>query len=352
MQSNKSITKPPNNEPFPPSCNDPVVVVGLVLHSKTTALHSQSSIPQTKNHNMRSQQQQQSSSSSNANAVVTINTEKIRHALRLVHCIQKERGSSCAYYANNALFETPMSKARADSDTSSKLMRPYTDLPIGSSLSKIRSLIDDHKNPRDPANDLIFHRIFVCFNTLISSVVHECVLKHLSDDNNESAKGRGSSSSSSSNSNSDNGNNDKNAPPKNGHGRRLSSDINNHLSSNLWATMATPERITDFRKTFAFNNNDTVDDEAEVQQVDVTKAPPPQDNERYSGNDDDATAPVPPPPSPADQAVQELLDLLKLFVQLKESAGVERAILSSLLAFRNCPGNDHDDSHTLDPSPQ
>ncbi|KAL3914293.1 MAG: hypothetical protein SGILL_006160, partial [Bacillariaceae sp.] len=250
------------------------------------------------------------------------------------------RGSSCAYYANNSLFETPMSKARADCDTSSKLIRPYTDLPIDSSLSKIRSLIDGHKNPQDPANDLIFHRIFVCFNTLISSVVHECVVKHLSGDNNESFKGR--SSSNGKGSNGKDNDNDKNGPPKNGHKRHLSSDINDHLSSDQWATMATPERITNFRKTFAFGDDTASKGEELEPENGVAKGSPPQDMGREGGEED---MPPPPPPSHADQEVQELLDLLKLFVQLKESAGVERAILSSLLAFRNCPRNDGSNHH-------
>ncbi|KAL3915966.1 MAG: hypothetical protein SGILL_005396 [Bacillariaceae sp.] len=254
---------------------------------------------------------------------MTPNTEKIRHALRLVHCIQKERGSSCSYYANNSLFENPMYKARDDSDTSSKMMKPYTDLPVDSSLKKIRALIDAHKNPQDPANDLIFHRIFVCFNTLISSVVHECVLKHLGADDNDSIRGRSK------------GNTKDSSKPKKKHTRHLSSDINNHLESNQWATLGTPERVTNFRKTFAFHDHT---DEALVQQDSVKEAAasPPLII---------SSAAAAAPSSTSPQEVQQLLDLLRLFVRLKESAGVERAILSSLLAFRNSHHNVDDNDH-------
>jgi mitogen-activated protein kinase kinase kinase 11 len=274
-------------------------------------------MPQQRNEQINNLLVKSHSSSASDLTMITPNTEKIRHALRLVHCIQKERGSSCAYYANNTLFESPMHKARTDSDTSIKFMRPYTDLPIDSSLKKIRALIDADKNPHDPANDLIFHRIFVCFNTLISSVVHECVLKHLGRvHDNESGKARGGS----------NIDQQKVSKPKEGHTRHLSSDINNHLESNQWDTIGTPERITNFRKTFAFQ-----DDEAEVQHEHAPKAALPPDK-------NDTTT-----PSPTQQEVQQLLDLLKLFVQLKESAGVERAILSSLLAFRNSHKDVNDD---------
>lgn len=101
----------------------------------------------------------------------TPDTNKLRLALRLVHCIQKERGSSCAYYANHTVFESAMHQARVASDICAKYMRPHTDLPISSSLEKIRSLVESHNQSLQTTNELIFHRIFVCFNTLIASVV-------------------------------------------------------------------------------------------------------------------------------------------------------------------------------------
>lgn len=298
--------------------------------------------------NMRTQSDA-AASSSNIDAIFhdSPDTEKLRPALRLVHCIQKERGSSCAYYANNTLFDSAMQQARIASDNSAKFMRPYTDLPIASSLGKIRSLIENHKNPQDSSNDLIFHRIFVCFNTLISSVVHECILKDLSGDQSDGDnQSNGSSSNNIIYNNNELSPEEEDAHVKNNpqptkssrrgaHSRHLSSDINNHLVSNPFATMGTPERQSNFRKTFVFNNEDIMlanhegDPPTKVPSLvpSTTEAVPPSS----SGPKEESITPA------AHKEVRQLLDLLKLFVQLKESAGVERAILSSLLAFRNCP---------------
>mmetsp|Transcript_7594 Transcript_7594/g.13363 ORF Transcript_7594/g.13363 Transcript_7594/m.13363 type:complete len:924 (-) Transcript_7594:2193-4964(-) len=254
-------------------------------------------------------------------------TANLSHALRLVHCIQKERGSSCAYYANSGLFETAMHQARMATDISARLMRPYTDLPIAPSLAKIRSLIENHKNPQDSANDLIFHRIFVCFNTLISSVVHECVLKNLSGEGSVKNSAAPSAESASAGS-------DVHKPKKkhqNKHSRKLSTDINNHLASNP-VIMPSPDRREHFRKTFVFPHS-----EEHGEDNGDEKTPLPKVEEMSHDN----CSP------PGCQEVQQLLDLLQLFVQLKESAGVERAILSSLLAFRNLSPQDGNDNHSL-----
>jgi serine/threonine protein kinase len=279
----------------------------------------------------------------------TPDTEKLRHALRLVHCIQKERGSSCAYYANNTLFESAMQQARTASDISAKFMRPYTDLPVSSSLLKIRSLIEDHNNPQDSSNNLIFHRIFVCFNTLISSVVHECVLKDLSGehskrhDSSSSSVGFGDTISETGSHKNQNGNDNPELVKRSGHSRHLSSDINDHLSSDPFATMGTPERQSNFRKTFVFNNEGGVDEEDAIENGDP---PPPIPSISPGDINVDASsisAIDSRDLSPGYQEVRHLINLLKLFVQLKESAGVERAILSSLLAFRNCPQPEEDE---------
>jgi hypothetical protein len=102
--------------------------------------------------------------------------------------------------------------------------------------------------------------------------------------------------------------------PQSNHKRHLSSDINQYLSSTDYTEgLNTNERQNHFRQTFAFSNDDTGKDHD--QNNNIKKYDDKNGNKK---ND-----------------VQQLSDLLRLFVQLKESAGVERAILSSLLAFRN-----------------
>ena len=281
---------------------------------------------------------------------ITPDIENLRHALRLIHCIQKERGCSCAYYANNAninaSFEVAMKQARIASDFASHQLQ--STLPIQPSLNKIRSLIDNctPKNPQDcctsstgastasytscVVDDLTFHRIFVCFNTLISTVVHECVLKDLSGEQQKQESGKTNaammlSPPTSPIRNSKKQNNivmkqqqqqqqqQRHTKPK--HTRHLSSDINQYLSATDYTEgLNTPERQNHFRQTFAFSSDDTEGDDTANEKDDT--------NNKNSKNN-------------KKNEVQQLSDLLRLFVQLKESAGVERAILSSLLAFRN-----------------
>jgi hypothetical protein len=100
----------------------------------------------------------------------------------------------------------------------------------------------------------------------------------------------------------------------------LSSDINQYLSATDYTEgLNTPERQNHFHQTFAFSNDDTGKDYDQNHN---------NDNNNYIKKYDDKNA-------NKKNEVQQLSDLLPLFVQLKESAGVEQAILSSLLAFRN-----------------
>lgn len=237
----------------------------------------------------------------------------LRHAIRLVHCLQKERGSSCAYYADNVKFEASMLEARSASDISASLIQ-HKDLPVKSSLVKIRKLIATHKNPQDSDDSMALHRIFVCFNTLISSVLHECVLNQVHAGMDQKLWG---------------------STIRNHHRRGLSIDINERLSSDMMMKTfpqavsghpVNPKRL------------ETLDSVDTVSSSEAGK--PPLIPSR------DTAEPTTPPrrkvtiaaaaPSPK---VRQLLDLLHIFVQLKESAGTERAILSSVLALRGTDDN-------------
>ena len=350
-----------------------------------------------------STEQQHQHTSVDAN--VTVNNKMmdatlLRNALRLVHCIQKERGASCAYFASydaaasaasasasatalvikstvdggdgkrktkahnkktNSIkkrnrFETQLQQARMASNVAlqlltdhiasverqrkkqqqqnlkkddvakgddtnsnikarSKLSSRSPTLPILNNLMKIRNLIDinttttttanssttttdsgtsttatsgessssckaeDHEQ-HHPKDELVFHRIFVCFNTLINFIAQEYIHKHTkilstsssspalhamtgmtrsssrhrklnslgvvalaSPKRPDAAAGRKTTSTSSINSEDDyDGVGDSNIHNKNRHRRELSMDINDKLSS-AWKISPVPAEL-------------------------------------------------------------------------------------------------------------
>lgn len=246
----------------------------------------------------------------------SVDASLLRNAIRLVHSLQKERGSSCAFYADNKAFEGAMIEARSSSDISAILIR-RNDVPVASTLSKIRNLISSHPNPQESDDEMALHRIFICFNTLISYVVHEYILKQIPDGSNEAPK---------------------KSTIKHRHRRGLSTDINDKLVS---ATSLTPDLKS--HKTFASPSRNkkqlatlysTSEDDEKTREPD--KSPPAPSLIASTSKQQDSLGFSFRQVSFAEEKtkIQQILDLLHLFVQLKESAGVERAILSSLLAFR------------------
>jgi hypothetical protein len=162
---------------------------------------------------------------------IVVDAALLRRALRLVYCLQKERGASCCYYAsgksntnNNAttmdpLLSSSVLPARRDTDCAWNMMvacsTTSTSLPprgdnhhhhhhhhrrsdsfqslyaIQAPLAKIRKMVENgsssgggggteeggsEQQQRTTGGGGGFHKIFACFNTLISSVVHEYLL--------------------------------------------------------------------------------------------------------------------------------------------------------------------------------
>lgn len=270
----------------------------------------------------------------------------LRNALRLLHCLQKERGSSCAFHANKTeVFNRAMTEARAASDTSAGLIQ-CEDLPIRSSLQKIRSLMAEScgaGSQQRKHNSLVFHRLFVCFNTLISYVVHDVVLRQIlgggeTNDHGESHSFPGTSSRNLTISLLA----DTPATALNRHRRDLSSDINDKLAST--SLLVRPEPAVTAKKSTS--GSSPLVSTASVPPPELPPLPP-QSTNRYPATHS--------PPRPLRLAVDEmklpqpnprvfkLLDLLHIFVQLKESAGVVRAILSSLLAMHQRKEQGQDD---------
>ena len=91
----------------------------------------------------------------------------LRQALRLIHCLQKERGASCAFSVSSQ-YRPNMEAARHRSDIALKLF-PKEQVAVVSTLLDIRARLD----VTEEIDELLdrFHRIMVRFNTLISSVV-------------------------------------------------------------------------------------------------------------------------------------------------------------------------------------
>ena len=248
-----------------------------------------------------------------------IDTWLLRNAIRLVHCLQKERGLSCAYYANNHAFEVGMVEARTASDVAAALMQHNDDVPVVSTLAKIRKMISTHRNPEESDDKFALHRIFVCYNTLISHVKDQFILTVIVEGTNHQLL---------------------KSPFRNRSQRSLSFDINSSLSL-----------IVNQGQEMVDNQNDTRSSSQEPMNATKMKSlnnelSTEKTNEEFRADRPPLRhSPTPPlPPSSLENRrvtfsavkpkVQHLLELLYVFVRLKESAGVERAILSSLLAFR------------------
>jgi Protein tyrosine and serine/threonine kinase len=186
-----------------------------------------------------------SSNHSNPTRRIVVDAARLRRALRLVYCLQKERGASCCYYAsgkcrrnsgeddeldNNGSLphydddDPLLSSARRDTDCAwnmmvacSKTAPLYTATSslddmnnhhhhrhhhhhhrrsdsfqslyaIQAPLARIRKMVETGNCNTSNSSNIPgcggvggaeragFHKIFVCFNTLISSVVHEYLL--------------------------------------------------------------------------------------------------------------------------------------------------------------------------------
>ena len=103
------------------------------------------------------------------NTHATMDVSRLRKALRLIHCLQKERGASCAVLSSGEDFAVAMKLARDATDAAS--MQVYRETPL--SLDKIRRQLDKQ------TNSTRVHRMLVIFKTLISNVEHEYVRTYL-----------------------------------------------------------------------------------------------------------------------------------------------------------------------------
>lgn len=391
-----------------------------------------------------------------ATATTTIDAGVLRKALRLIHCLQKERGASCAYRAasaniGGAPFRTsakPLVPARRDADrafimllhNSNRHRQDDNDMPVEMvTLDKIRKMVMEHKNsdgsvvvasaasvvsssaatPRSTVgahpNELNpgFHQILVCYNTLIQSILHDYVLrytavaaKHRRDAhriNHSAVATTTPTKASAKNSNSPNSNSNSAllyrvsshqalkqlysaSSHQRKHKRTQSSDSRPTISSSAPSSLLTHRDVHSFAsdpgERFSVPSQYS---DSEMGLLNPRQPPPPAPStfpllERSGSRDEENTSDdgfafsseqqpqcsaflldgiliEPPQLSPVlqvsekkneesaastevneddtyddEERVFRLLNLLDTFVRLKESTGVERAILSSMLA--------------------
>ena len=109
-----------------------------------------------------------------------IDATLLRSVLRVVHCLQKERGSSCAYYASGdaTMQRAALLPARRDTDQALRLLQARTghDDRMKTALSKVRNMIPMQEDLTLETTQI--HRVLYCYNTLIGALAHEFILRH------------------------------------------------------------------------------------------------------------------------------------------------------------------------------
>jgi len=106
----------------------------------------------------------------------------LRRALRLVHCLQKERGASCTYVASNNEDKNlgDLRPARLDTDRALKMLErsiaqaEATRAVVDVSLEKVRNMLPATGKDLQGTDA---HRVLLCFNTLINAVMHDYILE-------------------------------------------------------------------------------------------------------------------------------------------------------------------------------
>lgn len=113
-------------------------------------------------------------------AVNMIDVTALRQALRLVHCLQKERGASCSYHASKSQFHKRLSVEPARRDTDRALRKASMCMNSHNArvvLEKIRKTTE--------SQGVSYHRILVTYNCLISAIVHDGIWKYTNQKNRE-----------------------------------------------------------------------------------------------------------------------------------------------------------------------
>lgn len=282
------------------------------------------------------------SAGTNSAKPLDINVVALRQALRLIHCLQKERGASCAYHASTSLFHKHLTVEPARRDTDRALRKASMCMNSHNAravLEKIRKATQ--------SQGVSYHRILATYNCLISAIVHDGIWKHTntqrvkSNDHNDSSSSstvkhdnvpvrrhRRVPSSSDVLLERDKSSSlllDKKKPV---HRRLQSENFRGRLATDptdysfLTSEMIKVDGVSDQYKTKTMARIDSIGSEPLEEPAETAKGNPQASSIDTSVNNTDSEAPN----------LSRLLTLLDTFVALKESIGVERATLCSILA--------------------
>ena len=314
---------------------------------------------------------------SRAPPAIDINVTALRQALRLVHCLQKERGASCSYHASKSLFNKRLTVDPARRDTDRALRSKACGVMYGNSSNNGSSSMNSYHQARTilekirkatESEGVSYHRILATYNCLISAIVHDGIYKHTNsvvksyvnqntsinmndtDADADSTVKRG-------NNNQYNNNNAglssrqrlpsfhnvtelvaassqkqqqaQNQPQPPQHRRMQSDNFRSRLATDptdysfLWNT-TTPTTTTT-------TDAATGQKKQHLARIDSIGSEPTDDDNNNSSNDNDDKEDESTVDS-SPNLLPQLLSLLETFVALTESIGVERATLCSILA--------------------
>lgn len=285
--------------------------------------------------------------SSSSCTISCVDPVLLRRALRLVHCLQKERGASCAFYASRHeqnIVEN-MERARVDSDRAIQMMLSGRgEFKVHATLVKIRQMVQVDLLPTEKRGSC--HRILVCFNALISSIVHDYFMEKIAlQEKTLQIRQRVSRE-----------HKQKASPLQ--FRKKSASKKSHHRASSLGdcllfseAPLNAPHPRNNNSKTLVGSVPNRVDSSQRFMNVPMSSppetlgAPPPTSasssaggggppRHRRSGSENSPYKTIQSDvnnPTHAEEVLAGLLNLLACFVKLKESTGVERAVLSSLV---------------------
>lgn len=281
---------------------------------------------------------------------VEVDSTLLRRGLRLVHCLQKERGASCAYVASQNVKKniSDLDPARRDSDQALSLLLSghnlYNGISSSSSSVLLKSLNKVRKMTIGGASQN--HRILLCFNTIISAVSHDFIFKQTAFQKSLQSKSSSLSSSQVGNiaiprvrsfesmdpgmlaplghrrNNSDSGGSAVvGLPPSSS-----SANANNHFPCH-------PRGQSDTELLYVKTAFDV------SQQHTLPRIPSESSDLNANASQGDSKVEdvvprvsfwLPAENEPDNAKIVQFLDILDVFVALKESTGRERAILSSI----------------------
>ena len=217
----------------------------------------------------------------------------LRRAVRLVHCLQRERGTSCAFSVSPESFGDQLHNARRQTDHSFSKWKDLDVASLNQSITKIRAQLDleSQETKKGVQPDMThFHRILVLFNTLIGTVVSNWILAHVHESTGQYGR-RVKAVDTLKRPTSEEDFLDKTSQTSSSMSRIHSSNELHSMNNNN----KQGSRVVGFAKSILVGSTKLL--------VDSSKVP-------------------------------ALMNLIDIFVRLKESTGYERALLSSMFAFR------------------